>query len=564
MRSTFAVITAIAVLRAPHADATAAANKNQTVIELQKAATQTIMTFEDTGPENDGGIATLINLNPTVNTWYVLQVKWPGKGGEGSYHLENADPERAKLRLDQSQPTMLIVDEGTAEKACELFQGEGRQRLLNAAKGGSGLVPLCDDRVVLRVKIDNRKTGRAWLANHNEATWRGEERVNFVDDDYVKPAPKGPPSSFEDGAPPAADVSDLAAKEPLPTNDLRLPIAKEPGGTMLAGNWYESKTQDGVYVSQMRPRLVSDAVANSYPDIAGKIDAADARSPVYLVAFDLSKFGVKFTTGTEHPSVGWSSRAAAVKASGPPAGPDGFEDVAPLVRSGMVDPAEAGDVIAAFTAGFKRAHGAFKEGALAKANHGSHYGFVENGIVLSALVPGLATLFVTKDGTVNMREWTEADDALLPTITFARQNGVPLVVTDEKVGTPAPGAFVNNWGLGNWSGSASGALRSIRSGVCLREAQGKRYLMYGWFQAVTPPSMARVFQAYGCKFAMHLDMNALEHTYLALYGKSGRNMSTDHLIAGMEAVDIKVNNKRLPRFLGFSDDRDFFYLMPRK
>ena len=33
--------------------------------------------------------------------------------------------------------------------------------------------------------------------------------------------------------------------------------------------------------------------------------------------------------------------------------------------------------------------------------------------------------------------------------------------------------------------------------------------------------MARIFQAYRCDYAMLLDMNALEHTYLAMYRKVG-------------------------------------------
>ena len=48
----------------------------------------------------------------------------------------------------------------------------------------------------------------------------------------------------------------------------------------------------------------------------------------------------------------------------------------------------------AFTGGFKREHGAFRYGDLAQKNHGSHYGFVENGVVFSKLQPGLATIIV--------------------------------------------------------------------------------------------------------------------------------------------------------------------------
>jgi hypothetical protein len=59
---------------------------------------------------------------------------------------------------------------------------------------------------------------------------------------------------------------------------------------------------------------------------------------------------------------------------------------------------------------------------------------------------------------------------------------------------------------------------------------------------------------------MLLDMNALEHTYLALYRRQGSNLYVQHLIRGMSEVDVSKKGKYIPRFLGYSDDRDFFYL----
>ena len=61
----------------------------------------------------------------------------------------------------------------------------------------------------------------------------------------------------------------------------------------------------------------------------------------------------------------------------------------------------------------------------------------------------------------------------------------------------------------------------MRSGSVARGSDGKRFLIYGYFPTATPSAMARVFQAYGCRYAMLLDMNALEHTYLALYRRAG-------------------------------------------
>ena len=140
----------------------------------------------------------------------------------------------------------------------------------------------------------------------------------------------------------------------------------------------------------------------------------------------------------------------------------------------------------------------------------------------------------------------------------------PLVEPDPATGEPMPGALVSRWGPGNWSGSAAGELRALRAGACLQEGDAGRFLIYGWFSSATPSAMARVFQAYGCRYAMLLDMNALEHTYLALYTREDDEIVVQHLIRGMEEVDKSAGERMVPRFIGFPDNRDFFYLMRRE
>ena len=119
-------------------------------------------------------------------------------------------------------------------------------------------------------------------------------------------------------------------------------------------------------------------------------------------------------------------------------------------------------------------------------------------------------------------------------------------------------------GPGNWSGSAAGELRALRAGACVQETADQRFLIYGWFSTATPSAMARVFQAYGCRYAMLLDMNALEHTYLALYARKDDEIVVQHLIRGMEEVDRSTDGRMIPRFIGFPDNRDFFYLIRRQ
>ena len=112
-----------------------------------------------------------------------------------------------------------------------------------------------------------------------------------------------------------------------------------------------------------------------------------------------------------------------------------------------------------------------------------------------------------------------------------------------------------------WSGSAEAELRTLRAGACMASAAGRKYLIYGYFSTATPSAMARTFQAYGCSYAMLLDMNALEHTYLALYVPRGGRVHVAHMVPGMALIEKKVGGGTiLPRFIGFADNRDLFYV----
>jgi hypothetical protein len=312
----------------------------------------------------------------------------------------------------------------------------------------------------------------------------------------------------------------------------------------------------------MRPGAVGgEILARSKPHV-NPLDGVEASALNYLVAFDLGQFEMRYGVGTDHPRLNWSARPGSdVRNNGLP-GPDGIGSPAPLVTNGMVGPSGFGRLAAAFAGGFKREHGAFKWGELSKVNFGSHYGFIENGVVLSKLQPGVSTLYSLDDGTVGMKTWTSEDNRFLSRVAFARQNGVPLVETASD-GKPIAGALVNRWGPGNWSGSADAKLRTVRGGACLMSAGGKRYLVYGYFSTATPSALALVFHAYGCQYALNLDMNSLEHTYLALYTRNGNKLEVQHLVGGMAGIDRNVSGRFIPRFAGYPDNRDFFYMVRR-
>ena len=334
-------------------------------------------------------------------------------------------------------------------------------------------------------------------------------------------------------------------------------------GGLLPGQWYAAAGLDGIYVSVAQPGALAEG-ATAATGRGRPLDPVEADALAYLVAFDLAAFDLGFALGTEHPRLGWSAHMRDELRDPRLPGPDGIGSAAPLARTGMVSPALQARTVATFTGGFKREHGAFRHGDLAAVNQGSHYGFIEQGVVFSTLVPGLATLFVLNDGSIEMKTWSRDDDRLLGQIRHARQNGVPLIERDPGGGPSRFGALVDQWGAGNWSGSADEQLRTLRAGACLVEHADRRFLVYGYFSAATPRAMAHAFQAYGCRYAMHLDMNALEHTYLALYPRIGSRIGVEHLVQGMAVLDKSVGATLVPRFLGFADDRDFFYLVRRE
>lgn len=326
---------------------------------------------------------------------------------------------------------------------------------------------------------------------------------------------------------------------------------------MTPGAWYAAAQNPGIYVSVLLPSFIDPAILTSYKTLVNNLDNVEASALCYLIAFDLDQYELGYALGTEHPRVDWSDHVLAkVKDTALP-GPDGIGSIAPLVSTGLIRPEDGRRTVATFTGGFKRTHGAFKYGDLALQNHGSHYGFIENGVVFSKLQPGLATVFMLDDGSLQMKTWTEADNGLLAHVKHARQNGVPIVEAD------APGRLVNRWGPGNWSGSEDERLRTMRAGIALQKSAGRSFLIYAVFSDAKPSAMARVFQAYGCSYAMLTDMNALEHTYLAVYRRTGAHLFVDHLLKGMSVLDKSAGEEIIPRFLGYPDNRDFFYVMRR-
>lgn len=504
----------------------------------------------------DGTTYTLTSLNPHVNSWYVLEVE-PEAGRTRTYHLENADPAVWTIGLDDTAGAALVIEGDGDARFCRPW-GDA---LTQARESGLPYAPLCDWSLYLRNPVSGNRTTREAVAEFlRDNVLFGDSIVNLIKGAFFEDAFMVDSLAFEDEM---ADGVELLGQAQLARTPLMRPAmgfdleGTAEGGAMTAGAWYAVADAPGIYASVMQPGMVAQEVL----DVPGanRLDSVETHSDVYLVAFNMSEFEIGYELGTNHPSVAWSPRPSGPGRHYNGDGPDGFGTVDPLVMVGMLSPSHTDRVAATFTAGFKRQHGAWRFGDYSQFNWGHHYGFMSHGVILSRLWPNLMTMYMLDDGTVGMRSWQDGDEALLPNLMFARQNGVAII--EDGV----PGPRVASWGGGNWSGSAEANLRTVRGGACMRTVGDTQFLIYAYFSTATPSAMARTFQAYECDSAMILDMNSQEHTYMALYLHNDDALETQHLAQGMAAVDLETRSgERIPRFVSGADNRDFFYLLRRE
>ncbi len=521
--------------------------KNRSIVEFQpfRAAQQV--------SDPDGNLMELLSVNAHHNMWFLLEIDVDGV--DEQFHLELASPKKTKISLDNQDGAAILFEDEMGLFRCKPWAGKPNE--LSTARGtGLPYAPICNKKAFLRNAVDGNRSSREAVAEFlRDNVMFGESLISmikgtFYEDAYMSSGAVQDGGTVEEVAS-ALGVAKLSSR-PKMNSYFGFEVDTKSEG-MKAGAWYPIVDGDGIYASAVQPGMIDPDIL-SIPGANG-LDEVESRADVFLVAFDLAKFDLGYEMGTDHPRLDWSPRPARIIDRSMP-GPDGFGSSDPFVRSGMLSPRHTDSVAATIAAGFKRAHSAFAFTDKAITRNGHHYGFVQNGAVLSRLNPGLSTIFVLDDGSIHMRSWTEQDDILLPRVAFARQNGVPLVENG------VPGEHVSNWGFGNWSGSADAQLRTLRAGACLKKSKGRDFLVYGYFSTATPSAMARVFQAYDCSYAMLLDMNSQEHSYMALYTHEDGRVIPHHVVRSMSALDGQTRDGfPSPRFVGYADNRDFFYLL---
>ena len=555
---------------------------SKTVLDLQSVKTK-----ETRSLKNKTKVE-LINLNPNIGIWYLYRYQKPSQSSRISYHLELPYKDM-KISLDKDDPESIVIESQKDSFTCKLIDAEIIEQISKSNKTNNPYTSICGGRVYIITQTSGRESTKEYVVDFlRKNIWGADTIASFVKDVFFfdkylvgsksslqskkkKTNKKGfpLPARTQDNSDIATDYlgisyyKDDSLQHPTPPKgDVDPEREPDDSKTVQAGQWYQSEFNPHVFVSVMKSSLIEESVLKSYPKLVNALDSVEKEATAYFIAFDLKALTMNFKMGTDHPSAEWSARVKESMIDNPK-GPDGFDSFQPLISSGKVNPSLLPYVVATFTGGFKRNHSAFMWGDLSTKNKGSHYGFLQEGVLFSTLNPDLATIYMDTSNVVHMSSWKKENNALIPKLKFARQNGVSLIESVDASGISVPGKYVKYWGAGNWSGSEQKKQRALRAGICLQETKTSKFLIYGYFSSVTPNAMARLFQSYNCNYAMHLDMNALEHTYLALYkiDPESNSVAVEHLVQGMEVLDKKNGDTLIPRFLGMSDNRDFFTIL---
>lgn len=501
---------------------------------------------------SSGGSAQLIDLNTQVGAWFLLRINAPG-APTGWINLERAALLGGRGVRVSLSPAGLVISGGPGAGVCPIGAGSA---FANAAQNGAAFASVCGGALYIR-----RRPGQAGIANLAAGA---QEAVASI------AAAKRQGSSG--GPPPRARIDARHASSRAPAG-LGIEI-DAPASGALAGEWYPARNaRPGIYASSMQPNQIESALLATYASEVEPLTGQQGATPFYLVAFDLSRFTVGWSKGSERPHAGWSESAShgnTFRAQGIH-GPDGFGNFAPLAETGLLNSAYLPRLAATMCGGFQRRHGMFHNPPFStRDRQGYYWGFMENGVVYSRLQTDLASLAVDVNGDVTIKKWTDADNARLGQYLHVRQNGVPVVDGIDARGDSIPGPFmrVNNRFSGAWSGAlAENGFYTQRAAACMYEESGRKFLIYAYSPSTIPGTIARVFQSLRCRGGIHLDMNNPEWSYLGVVGESGGRLRTENPGAGMSGANRSVQTPQgastLPKFTTGSDVADFFYFVSK-
>ena len=147
-----------------------AAARGADIVDLQPFKDVSTATI-NAGP-SAGTTLTLINLNPKVGAWFVLDMA-PAVGKRQRYHLENPDRAAQSVSLDERYPEgLLLSNPGGGIYACNLLgKSNGKESELEAARATKApYAPICEGLLFLLNETVGHESKKeravAFLRNH--------------------------------------------------------------------------------------------------------------------------------------------------------------------------------------------------------------------------------------------------------------------------------------------------------------------------------------------------------------------------------------------------------------
>lgn len=541
------------------------------VVEFQKFKEQTFL--RDGSNELE-----LLNLNKHISSWYLITLKVP-KQKPVTLNLQTNSRLVKEVTLSPDVPTGVMVETLDGQKVpCGVFDSAVMKK-----RAKIGYEMICNNLVALRFDQAVAATfSTSSIADgiRGVTTWMGAASlgedianigkmiVNTVDSPEIKEK-VGEGSAAEKQAtqlePPAALLQKPGTtigrtSLGIEINETALPKDKP----MLAGQWYPTKNYPGAYVSIINPDMVETNILKSYGDRVGALNETEKTAAVNIVAFDLSVYSFGWNRGSDL-DVNWSPMYG--KARPNPLGPDGFGDLKELAAPGYVPPMFLPSTVAVFSGGFHRKHSFFVYGDRSNTNNGNHYGFMEEGVLMSTLHRDLASFIIYKNGDVAIHPWSQDDEDNIEQIRHVRQNGIAPITFNAPSGLVVPHPFTKDSNLSNyWAGINN--LTCVPRGVAFTmEKDGRQFLAYAYFSRATPNAIARVLQAYGATGAIHLDMNSAYNSYFSMVHALNNSFKVEPLAndmsGGNKSVQIDNKSSVAPRYLVTPDKRDIFYVYKR-
>ena len=180
--------------------AAAVSQDRQTIIDLQPFRQSGTIAIK--GARGEDGRATLIQLNPNVNDWFVLRLSWRNGTATEEYHLENASPRTQKFLLEDQNPHGLVIVDGEKKTGCELWGTDSKESLKAARASRAAYAPLCGGKLFLRNSVKGHRTRIESVTDFlRDEVPAGEKIVSTVRDNIFNDAYREKAETVEEPKP---------------------------------------------------------------------------------------------------------------------------------------------------------------------------------------------------------------------------------------------------------------------------------------------------------------------------------------------------------------------------